>query len=410
MGDSGARRQRAVRLTNDALRRLQRRLIDDWEELSMEGRLTRGARAGLMQVSVGTAERILKQKGNDRAILQQAFVSVGLEWEDSNCEPMPTPALSGEGLDEAPVHGEEKEPRRRVVLWPGASRAAVTAFVLCTPMLLATVLGTRLPAQSPVAVPSPEEPGPALAVAWSAYHSGAYEDAIGKLEIATKLAAKSGDVGAMAEAIRLEGEVCAAQGRDEDAIAFFNDALVLLSKFPFDWARGSLLEVVGVAEMRLRRFESAERHMMESHAVLKSNADWRGVASTSRSLGSLAAARGNRASAKSWFASARDVMKDDPDPQLVIDIKAQEAMLSAADGQTDQALRDLNQCLTEWKQRGHERWMATTLLQIAKVRGMRNERPQVVVAASEAKEKFEAVGDRRGVAACSELLSSAIRE
>src|SRR5690349_946323 len=89
-------RRRAVRLRPDALELLKATLAQTWAKNPGPGKFTREEKANLLGVSVATSQRILKGEGVDRPSLTLAFKNLGLEWEDSYCEPYPAESIAEE--------------------------------------------------------------------------------------------------------------------------------------------------------------------------------------------------------------------------------------------------------------------------------------------------------------------------
>ncbi|HMS55520.1 MAG TPA: tetratricopeptide repeat protein [Fimbriimonadaceae bacterium] len=384
MGDSTSRR-RAVRLTEEALLLLKSRLNDEWDRLNLTGRLNREARAALMEVSVGTSERILNRKGNDRSVLQDVFKQLNLEWQDSFAEPMPNPSPS----EVAPAPAPFPSPRARMPL-------VAAGFVL--PALLAIWAFTRKPQiEDPLAMQLVEE-------GRKAYHEGKLEKADTILEKAIYRATSHRHESALAEGIRLQGEVYAATGDLEQAVECFKKSLVLREAFKFEWAYASVLEVLGAAETRLGRYGDAEAHLLEALKGLRETNDFRGAASTLRSLGVLYAAKGDPNRARRQFDLAELEMKRNPDQNLLVDMKAQRALLASAEGDHQSALLDLRQCLAHWERLSHRRWIATTQLQIAQVSARAGRSADALAMARIAKQNYEHVGDLFGVRQCNQIL------
>lgn len=407
------RRPRAVRLTDDALAMLQRGLADIWRDVEPDGRLTRNARASLLGVSIATGDRIFDRQGNDRAVLQQAFLSIGLEWSESYCEPV-VPESAIEQLQSAPLPDPDRETqktrlphgssnrrfclRRTVLLLAGA----IGVFVL----ILAGTFAITRPNPKLGDIAGTNWPRNAYHLAWKAYHAGRFVEAARLVEATKVLAVETSDIAVVAESLRLEGELLAAEGRLDEALSRYNESLVLRNEFKFDQARGSLLEVIGVVETRLGRFLDAQIHLTESFRLLKEVEDHRGMAGTARSLGSLAIAKGNRREARFWFVEAEKAMADDPDPQLQLDIRAQRAILDSREGRHDKALKNLELCLHAWRARGHKRWVATTLNQMASVRRSKGDHAGAASTAAEAVAIFETVGDGHGAEESRQMLAS----
>lgn len=399
MGENGNRRARAVRLTEAALALLQRRLREEWRGMSLEGRITRSVQAGMLDVSIITLDRILKRKGNDRTVLQHAFERVGLDWSEDYCEP-----LQSETDEAEPVAPVLPPPPDRSKLTVKSRRPVRWISLAASLALLCSLAGWGIV----------REYHSRSTANWKYlergrkdYHAGHYALAKQNLAEAVRYSILNHDGNTLSEAIRLQGEVHAAEGDLRSAVDCFERALVIRSEFKFDWGHASLLEVLGVAQLRLEQYEEAESNLRRSIQGLRRWDDYRGAAASMRSLGTLFAAKGNRNEARRWFSAALEEMKQNPDPGLLSDIKAQRAMLLSEEGHNDMALAQLEQCLSEWKQRNHQRWIATTLLQMAKVQRAAGRTEDSLRYLAEAKPKFEAVGDRAGVEECSKWLAQA---
>lgn len=402
-------RNRAVRLTDEALSVLQSRLLDEWRKAGVDERLTWPARAGLLEVSVSTAKRILGQKGNDPAALIRAFASLGLEWRDEYCEPMPGSERADEvDVAEAvsiiePSGVEIAVPARwqwpRLVLWAGTTSVGLALIAIL-------VLGQAKPSSAERSVPYDQRPqSQAVELARLAYLRADYEVAKGHVENAKEVAYHEQDPNAMAEAIRVEGEIWAAQGSLERAYDCFKISLGIRVPFKQTWGRASLLNAMALVEQKLGKLDEAEAHLRDSLASMRFYGDSGGTAEALRELGSIAAKRGDRSIARKRFAAARAAISDRPKEAMHIDIRARMALLLADEGQYDAALQDLTQCLEEWRELNHPRWTATTLLQIGKVEWSAGRVAESRRAIEEAKVNFESVGDRLGVQECAAWLA-----
>lgn len=383
---------------------LRKQLDEEWRSLNLEGRLTRGARAGLMGVSIGTAERILHRKGNDRAVLHDVFKQVGLDWDESFCEPMPGTANP---LSTAGPANKETESDRRARFRLTVPALSAGAFLGLYILFWTLQTGSTSQAVAPGDLPEvAREP---LTRAWRLYHAGHYPEALRYLHVAESIASRRGEISVMAETRRLQGEVAAAEGDLLRALRLFDTALVLRKSFRFDQATASLLEVIGDAELRLGRFDDAEGHLTASYEGLVRLKDFRGAAATARTLGSLALARRNGTKAREWFSTSRSAMAGDPDPQLLLDLRAQEASILVLEGKARDAVPILEACLDEWRRRDHERWVAKTSTQLARALLATGDRARALRSVDVARKNFESVGDRLGVKECSDL-AAAIRQ
>lgn len=383
MGDQSNRRQRAVRLTEEALALFRARLTEEWSRLGLPGRLNREARAALLEVSVSTAERIIHRKGNDRAVLQHAFAKIGLPWDESYCEPMP----GGEQVQPTPP----KQPvlRNTILRW------GIPALILPT-LLAAWAFTRRDNGVDPMSYQLVES-------GRRAYHSGNYDEAERKLKLAAERSSSHRQEDQLAETFRLEGELRAAKGDFAGARELYNKALVIFDSFGTEWAEASLLEALGVVETKLGRYREAERHLTESLAVLRKLKDPRGAACTLRSLGVLYATQGDALKAHRHFFAAEQEMKQNPDENLLMDMRAQRALLASLEGDPAGALLELQTCLRHWERVGHRRWIATTQLQIAQVmaRAGHGDADELAYAA---RKNYLSVGDQFGIDQCDALL------
>lgn len=408
MGDANRRKTRAVRLTDDGLALLQKRLNEEWHELELEGRMTRSARATMMSVSVVTAERILQRKGNDRAVLQEAFKSVGLEWNDRFCEPMRgKPEDPSTPPDSVGAPGPAFEISRPAIVTRRVVPIAVASAALST-LLMAWLITLGIVQRTPE---PPKRDWSKLARNLSleagrqAYHRGELAKAKSFLAHSAQSAIMERDTEVLAEARRLEGEILAAEGDLEGALAKYNEALPIRASFKAHWGHASLLEALAITESRLGHFEKAERHLLESIEGLRRWDDYRGAAASMRSLGVVLADQRRFDEAWQWLEAALNEMKHNPDPGLLSDIKAQKAMIMVERGDALRAKETLLECRAEWESRGHRGYVAATLVQIAKADRALGNREEALRKLKEAKRTYAQVDDTVGVKTCERLLA-----
>ena len=152
---------------------------------------------------------------------------------------------------------------------------------------------------------------------------------------------------AMAESLRLEGEALAAMGKVDEAIGLYEKALPLWESMGLIHGKSSLLEAWGEAELRRGRSEVARKLLTESLAGLKKAGDMGGVAGVSRTLETIAADRGDIDEAYRWYDAAAKAIADRPDEPMHTDLRSRRALLKRDEGRFDQALADLDICLTE---------------------------------------------------------------
>lgn len=406
------RRQRAVRLTDEALRVLNARLLEVWSQSGRQGRLTKAGRSELMDVSTKTADRILNRTGNDRLVLIEVFARLGLEWSDEFCEPCranskppavqplgPQPEPSIEMPREcAPVRG-----RRR---WLRHAAWLSFALVLCT----TGVVLSHKPAAPRMAPTAPRVPlmmraERLVAEGREAYNKGDYNRAITLARQGHEAAQLTLLADAMAESLRLKGEVMVALGNVDEGIALYEESASLWEAMGLTHGRASLLEVWGQAELRLGRYAEAEKLLSESLEGLRAVGDKGGVAGVARTLGSIAADRGDIDEARRWYQAASEEIADRPAEPMHTDLRSRRALLKRDEGKFAEALADLELSLREWKDRQHPRWIATTLLQMASVHEAAGAPEKAMPLADESRSLFAKVGDQIGVQRCDEMLT-----
>ncbi|MFQ3669011.1 MAG: tetratricopeptide repeat protein [Fimbriimonadaceae bacterium] len=403
------RRQRAVRLTEEAFRTLNARLLEAWRQSGRPGRLTKAGRSELMDVSTKTADRILSRSGNDRLVLVEVFTRLGLKWSDEFCEPCrPNP----EPLPERVVSRPEP-PAATFVSPPRRRRFGVRHAVwLVIPLTLGTApfvrslepMEARLQTTAP-RVPLMQRAERLIAEGRQAYNEGKYDSAISIAREAHEIAKRTHLADAMAEALRLEGESLVALGKVDEAIELYERAHSLWEAMELTHGRASLLEVWGQAELRRGRAAAAEQLLTESLAGLRAVGDMGGVAGVARTLGSIAAERKDLAAARRWYETASQAIADRPDEPMHTDLRSRRALLKRDEGRYEEALADLEVSLLEWKTRKHDRWIATTLMQMATVHRAAGNPAKAARLAEESQKLFAQVGDEIGVRRCDEMLT-----
>lgn len=384
------RRQRAARLTDEGLQLLEGRLREVWLKSGESGRLTRAARAAILELSVGTAERLLGQKGNDKAVLKQAFDRLGLPWDDGYCEPCPKDL-------EAEETSEPSESPKRPRSW---IRPAIAAGALA-------IVGVGIFVS---ALPKPPDPAAMvdarIAAIRKALDRADFVSAEKSAQEALRLAKHYRQAGNIAYSLQLGGGAMAAQGRLEEAVVSYKEALPFWTTLENAHERASLLDSLGVTEARLGRLDDAERHFAEALAVCRTVNDAGVTAGVMRELGSVEAVRGNFPAALKWYDAAIILIKDRAAEPMHVDLKALRALVCRDEGKHEQALKDLQECLSYWKQRGEHRWVATTLFQIASVHVVAGHRDLAEQTIRTAKGFFAEVRDKRGEQECEKWLAA----
>lgn len=412
--NSNHRKSRAVRLTDEALALLRVRLAEEAERRK-RGRLTRPLKAELMDVSITTSERILGQKGNDRAVLVHAFERLGIPWSEECWEP----AHVDEEQTAADAPEPDRGPQNQTQTWRRAAAAAVA--VLATASLVAFVSHRLNGRQAPAIETDRRMLARAVTEARDAYDRADYDAAARQVAEAFRIAQHHRLADAMADCLRLEGDVLAAQGHLEDAATRYRHAIALwgpleagtttisdvsvhyspgLESRSVDHGLACVVISNAVVEARLGRLDEAEEQFHRALVLCQSLDDQPMVGAVMRGLGSVEAVRGKLGAARRWYDAAALTLKDRPDPAFLRDLRALRALLLRDEEHLDRALSELESCLAEWRKASHPRWIATTLLQIASVQAAAGRVAPAIEAATEAQRLYGEVGDRRGIEVC----------
>jgi len=266
--------------------------------------------------------------------------------------------------------------------------------------------------------------GQKITAARVAFDRAAYDEAALQVASAYKIAKRHRLADAMADCLRLEGDILAAGGALEEAADRYRQALPLWGPLlpedddapdaasvavhyspgpegrSADHGLACLLNSYAVVEARLGRIDAAEDRFHEALQLCRALNDPGLVAAALRGLGSVEAVRGNAKQARKWYTAAGLALAEKPDEAFQRNLRALEALLQRDEGRLGEASTELGRCLDEWRQAGHPRWIAATLLQIASVHAREGRPEQAISAASEAGQLYARVGDRRGVALC----------
>jgi len=369
-------------------------------ELANGVRQTREARADLMGVSVATSERILSQAGNDRSVLIDVFNKLGLPWREDYCCPL----ASNQPLSETqaiPVHQSSKVAPKRLAV----RLLAVLPIVLTAPLLLQYTLGSKFADDNSRVIEKRAAAVQAANAGREAYHRGDYGQAksAARRVFQTAKAFQFADVAA--EALTLEGDVLAVEGRLSEALETYREALPLWSTFGNIHGKGVLLELMAVTEARLGMLDEARTHLLQSLEILRSLGPEHIHVGSLRGLGSVAAVQGDYLAARKWYDEAAAAIHDQPDDAMQTDLRALNALLLRDEGRYEESLNELEACLGYWRDLRHPRWQATTHRQIASVLILAGEKSEALRHANRAIDLYEEVGDRLGAAESRRLLS-----
>lgn len=329
------------------------------------------------------------------------FERVDLEWDDAYCVPVATKGTSPEPISERREEPSAEPPVAALIEPPRRPEFRIAITLGIALLVLAVALALRPDDDlSRVARTVISE----MTAARQASDEEKYALARRHLAEATRLADWVGLVEAMAECVRIEADMLAAEGKLESAVDRYEQALPLWRSFDRPHGLGTLPEVLAVNQARLGRLDEADRNLRESLAVLEGAGLKDDAAGTMRSLGSLAAVRGDLPTARAWYANASKAIAHRPDEAMHIDLLALNALLQSEEGRHEEALRSLRPCLAQWEKRGHRRWTAATLLQIAAVEFRAGQDDRAMAALRRAKKLFENVMDQKGLAECDALL------
>jgi len=362
---------------------------------------------------MATSERILKGQGVDRPTLTIAFKNVGLDWDDSYCEPIACDHKDSAQQGPEDFANDLPEPRALKQssgpVWLGSIAFAALALIVVYATGRANANGTGGATQSE---PWGTEYVSCVSAADSAYHKADFEAAKRYVERAVQLATKHQNAGLLAEALRLSGDLACERGDFEDAKQNYEDALVMRRRLRQVVTFPSLWLAIGGMETKLGQYASARQHLELGLKAFQSMHDKTGVSMASRDLGTLFQQQGIASTAREWFEQALVAAKEGNKPDLVHDISARMAILMRNEGRLLEAKNALNGCLAYWTARQHPRWIAETQLQLSTVELSLGEKDQAIRWLRESKRAFARLGDQAGLAECDNrlLATSAPRE
>lgn len=404
MSTSPKPRRRAVRLTPQALGALQSALERRWQKDESGIKPTRAARARLLGASVATVEKILSGEGVDRSTLALAFKRVGLDWDDSCCasvheepkvpdQPEATPEPACEALAEPPflAASEAKIERRgwRRGYALGGILVASTAATICW-----TLVSPR------ASTPAPSwmvEHNIALDDGMARFHRADYAGARRALARATALARDHDSAAYLSSALRLAGDIEAAEGNLTVARDRYRSALDIRTVIGQEEVRPAIFEALGVVQTRLGDLKGAEKSLMESLSGYRGAKDPVGVALASRDLGTLAVRTDDLDSAERWFQASLDSVGGLGKPDIVADVDGERALLALRRGRAHEARDAFLRCLDYWTAKGHARWVAVCELRLGLAESALGRRATALAMMRRSKAGFEKVGDRAGI-------------
>ncbi|MBI5708383.1 MAG: tetratricopeptide repeat protein [Armatimonadetes bacterium] len=400
MGGQKQTRRRAVRLTVEALERMNHALVGVWDRDEREGKLTQEVRAELMGISLASANRVAARQGVDRATLILAFRSLGLVWSDSYCEfvERPDPGQPPMGGTEQVALSKTRTSRRRRWLILSVAAIVVCCTAVCFPLFVVPAIGAAVKNQNEWAVYIPLDDGT------KRFHRGDFEGARTQIAKAVQIARRHELVAPLACAVRMAGDIAAAQGDFQEAKANYVQALELRRTLKDDVSQPAILEALGDIETKSGDLTSAEAHLRGSLEGYRRLKDRGGIAMASRDLGTLFFERGNLDAASSWFKASMQSLKGLHGGDMETDIHARQALVLRERGLFDDARAILASCLTYWRGKSHPRWVAQTEFQLGTVEVAAGNNGAAVQYFVRSRRGFSQFGDRAGQSACETWL------
>jgi tetratricopeptide (TPR) repeat protein len=348
----------------DLVAEIEQRVFAAWSALGESGKLTREKRAEILGVSARTADKLLARSRVDRASLTIVLGNLGIEWTDdlieetSDAPDLESPAAL---VVESDSTSSVLKPKRR---WWVPAIVLLPLGVLGLAVMI--VRSTRA-GNSGTTQRWPEQALNAIHRGTASYYKGDFEAADIDFSFSEKLARKHDDIGAMAEAVRMKGDVAAARGDLDRAEACYREALRMRQLMNAKLNIPPLKQAMGVLATRQRKFDSAKQYLLEALAGFLEFRDLKGVALAQRDLGALCAAQGQHRDALAWYMTSRSGLIGGYEPDIYADLNGLQAMSLLALGRLGEAKSLLVECMAHWKKKGHPRWIASTALKIGQV-------------------------------------------
>lgn len=385
MGKARSRpHERGICLTPQACALIEAAIQRKWLESGEEGRLTRAGRAAILDLSVPTAVRLLAGRRVDRNTAKTSCLRAGVEWSDCFVQCSDPPVGAGT-VDEA--KSPPARHTRSTAVW--GTRALLLLAALAVTLLLRGE-GAQGDWANEFAVQY--HLGRAL------YQAGDYPRARATLTAARELARRNGGATEVANALRELANIDAATGSHIRARELYLRALAVKDAFNDDVGRSATLERLGDLQLRLGKEAEAGRCFRDALAISQSKEDVMGAAEALRGLGATAYQLDEWNAAEESYARSLEAVKGLGKHDFEVDIQARLALVAAARGRIDEAERVLQQTLDFWSSKNHVRWMAQTRLRLAVVAWTAGDSVTARQRLKEAKQGFETVGDRLGIA------------
>lgn len=345
----GRSRNRAVRLTPEAVVRLESAVLSSWQEKSQGRKLTREARAELLGgMSPSTIEKIFKAEGVDRSTLSTAFLSVGLELADSDLQPNVEDQRRSAEIPDVPTPPP----------LPSAAKKLRLGFALLGVICLLTSFWALHQWNEKRSPKWKLEADAALKKGEILYHAGKLREAREQSNKVVALARQHDSASRQAGALRQLGDIDAAEGNLQAAESQFLATLEIYRTLDRNGHVPEMLEAIGNLQLRLGKLDQAKRNFQESAELSrKMGLDVMGTMAI-RGLGSVAYEQGDYDAAKDYFAECLVNLSKLNEPDMVADVRGRLAMVHHREGKSEKALAELQDCLKYWEQKDSRRWIA----------------------------------------------------
>lgn len=376
-------RRRGVALSEEGLQIFSAALD---ERITSQGmRPSRAMRAEVLGVSEGTVRKILNCDTVDLSTMQLAFASLRLNFDSelfaSNDRPQEEEEPPDD-LDEKPIH--------RRMAWLGGAGALVISILFFLPVWGGHIDEEKQPTDWRLEI------SPIFDAGREQFHQGRYDEAQATFIAAEKMSREIKSSGYLAESFRMQADIALVKGDLEKAWDLYNEALRLRVQRKETPSYPALHEAIGVVEVKQQKFEAAKQSFRKALGGFAESQDRMGAAMVQRNLGSLCAELGEYDLALSWFSAARSSILDNADHEILVDVRAREAMVLHKLGHDEEPMTVLSECLGFWQKRQHPHWIARTQLQIGIAHFGHGRHQQAYDSLVKSHQGFLAVGDSIG--------------